>query len=170
MSGKEKQFQSGKSIDIGFTRRRLLAGAALMALSRSSPALAASRPKITIYKNASCDCCQKWADHLLAAGFETELIDRGALTALKTEWKIPSKLHACHTGKIDSYVIEGHVPASAIKRLLAERPQAIGLAVPGMPIGSPGMEGGQAETYDVIVFGRGFERSFARYKGSDAVL
>ena len=149
------------------SRRAFAGGIVLMALSAALPVLAQQRPKITIYKSPSCDCCQKWADHLAAAGFATELINRGSITALKTEWGVPAALHSCHTGKIDGYVIEGHVPAVAIKRLLAERPQAVGLAVPGMPIGSPGMEGGEPETYDVLLFAKGGEKRFARFRGGD---
>ena len=115
------------------SRRAFTGGIALVAMSAALPVFAQQEPKITIYKNPSCDCCQKWAEHLAAAGFATELINRGGITALKTEWGVPAALHSCHTGKIDGYVIEGHVPAVAIKRLLSERPQAIGLAVPGMP-------------------------------------
>jgi len=149
------------------SRRAFAGGIVLMALSAALPVLAQQRPKITIYKSPSRDCCQKWADHLAAAGFATELINRGGITALKTEWGVPVALQSCHTGKIDGYVIEGHVPAVAIQRLLAERPQAIGLAVPGMPIGSPGMEGGEPETYDVLLFAKGGEKRFARFRGGD---
>lgn len=149
------------------SRRAIIGGIALVAISAALPVFAQQRHTITIYKNPSCDCCQKWAEHLAAAGFATELINRGDITALKAEWHVPAALHSCHTGKIDGYVIEGHVPAAAINRLLAERPQALGLAVPGMPIGSPGMEGGELETYDVVLFGKDGQKAFARFRGMD---
>jgi hypothetical protein len=149
------------------SRRAFTGGIALVAMSAALPVFAQQGPKITIYKNPSCDCCQKWAEHLAAAGFATELINRGGITALKTEWGVPAALHSCHTGKIDGYVIEGHVPAVAIKRLLSERPQAIGLAVPGMPIGSPGMEGGEPETYEVVLFDKDGQKPFARFRGAE---
>ncbi len=149
------------------TRRAFAGGVSLLVISCAVPVNAQQTPKIVIYKNPSCDCCQKWADHLAAAGFATELVNRSGITELKTEWGVPAALHSCHTGKIDGYVIEGHVPADAIKRLLSERPQAIGLAVPGMPIGSPGMEGGEPETYDVVMFGKDGEKTFARFRGGE---
>ncbi|MDX2266185.1 MAG: DUF411 domain-containing protein [Hyphomicrobiales bacterium] len=149
------------------TRRAFASGAAAFALAASAPLIADEKPKIAIYKSPTCDCCQKWADHLSAAGFATDVIDRGSLTALKTEWGVPTALRSCHMGKIDGYVIEGHVPAAAIKRLLAERPQAVGLAVPGMPIGSPGMEGGKPEIYNVVLFGAAGETVFGRFQGEN---
>ena len=149
------------------SRRAVAGGIALIAISATLPVFAQQRPKIVIYKNPSCDCCQKWADHLAAAGFATELVNRGGITALKTEWGVPLALHSCHTGKIEGHVIEGHVPAVAISRLLSERPQAIGLAVPGMPIGSPGMEGGEPEIYDVVLFSKDGQIPFARFRGGD---
>ncbi len=152
-----------------FSRRLFVGGIALMTMAAIYPVRAENKPKITVYKSPTCGCCQKWADHLTAAGFATELINRGGITTLKNEWGVPEALHSCHTGKIDGYVIEGHVPASAIKRLLAERPQAAGLAVPGMPIGSPGMEGGEPETYDVVLFGKDGQKTFAKYRGGDEV-
>ena len=149
------------------SRRAFTGGIAFIAILAALPVFAQQRPKITIYKNPSCDCCQKWAEHLAAAGIATDLVNRGGVTALKTEWGVPAALHSCHTGKIDGYVIEGHVPAVAIKRLLSERPQAIGLAVPGMPIGSPGMEGGEPEAYDVVLFGKDGQKLFARFRGAE---
>ncbi|MDZ4792127.1 MAG: DUF411 domain-containing protein [Hyphomicrobiales bacterium] len=151
------------------SRRCFARGVALMAVVAAVPAHGGEKLKITIYKSPTCGCCQKWADHLAAAGFATELINRGGITALKTEWGVPETLHSCHTGKIEGYIIEGHVPASAITRLLAERPQAAGLAVPGMPIGSPGMEGGEPEAYDVVLFGKDNQKAFARYRGAEEV-
>ena len=91
------------------------------------------------------------------------------MQAVKTRLSVPAELAACHTAEIARYVIEGHVPAQAITRLLAEKPDALGLAVPGMPIGSPGMEGGTPEVYDVILFGKRSPVSFGRFMGDQPV-
>jgi hypothetical protein len=132
---------------------------------------AAPPPKLTVTKDPSCGCCTGWADHVRAAGFPVEVVETGELARVKARLNVPKNLHACHTAEIESYAIEGHVPAGAIRRLLAERPQIKGLAVPGMPVGSPGMEveGAEPETYDVIAFGPGGQSRFGRYRGSEPV-
>ena len=104
--------------------------------------------EIEVYKSATCGCCKEWVKHLQANGFSVKAHDVADITAQKTANGVPAKLASCHTAKVDGYVIEGHVPASDIKRLLKERPAVSGLAVPGMPVGSPGMEQGARETYD----------------------
>ena len=106
-----------------------------------------------------------------AAGFPVEIVQTGELNQAKARLGVPRHLAACHTAEVEAYVLEGHVPAIAIRRLLAERPQIKGLAVPGMPVGSPGMEvkGTPAEPYDVIAFGPAGETRFARFKGADPV-
>jgi hypothetical protein len=128
---------------------------ALAALIWTTQAFAeAPTPSIEVWKSATCQCCGKWVSHLEENGFavETNAADNAALKAIKRDAGISEKLDACHTAKIDGYVIEGHVPASDIKRLVAERPDAVGLTVPGMPVGSPGMEqGGKTEPYDVLL-------------------
>ena len=111
-------------------------------------------PSIEVWKSATCQCCGKWVTHLEVSGFavKTNAADNATLDKIKRAAGIGEKLDACHTAKIDGYVVEGHVPASDIKRLVAERPDAIGLTVPGMPVGSPGMEqGGKTEPYDVLL-------------------
>jgi hypothetical protein len=117
-----------------------------------APASAAdTAASIEVWKSATCECCGAWVKHLEANGFTVKVNDTttGALAALKREAGIGDKLASCHTAKIDGYVIEGHVPGTDIKRLVAERPDAIGLTVPGMPVGSPGMEQGmEFEPYD----------------------
>lgn len=120
---------------------------------------------ITVYRDPNCGCCGNWANHVKAAGFVVAMRDIPHLLRIKTEFGVPKDLHSCHTAMVDGYVVEGHVPAAAIKRLLSERPEAHGIAVPGMPIGSPGMEqGSMREPYDVILFGPNGERSiFARH-------
>ena len=118
-------------------------------------------PAVTVYKSPTCGCCSLWADHLSENGFEVKTIDMPDVRPMKEQFGLPADLGSCHTAVVDGYVIEGHVPASDVKRLLAERPDVTGLAVPGMPIGSPGMEveGRPAEAYDVIAFTKGGERS-----------
>jgi hypothetical protein len=148
---------------IALTRRGFVAALA------AAPALGAtSLPKLTVTKDPSCGCCTGWAEHVRAAGFPVEVVETGELNRLKARLGVPANLAACHTGEIDGYVVEGHVPAGAIKRLLAERPKVTGLAVPGMPVGSPGMEveGAEPDTYDVIAFGPSGQSRFARYRGA----
>jgi hypothetical protein len=129
---------------------------AAIALLCAMPAFAeTSTPAIEVWKSATCQCCGKWVTHLEENGFmvKTNAADTTTLDKIKRAAGIGEKLDACHTGKIDGYMIEGHVPASDIKRLVAERPDAIGLTVPGMPVGSPGMEqpDGKTEPYDVLL-------------------
>lgn len=118
-------------------------------------ASAADTPSsIEVWKSSTCQCCGAWVKHLEANGFAVKVNDTttGALAALKREAGIGDKLASCHTARIDGYFVEGHVPGSDIKRLVAERPDAVGLAVPGMPVGSPGMEqGNEFEPYDVLL-------------------
>ena len=121
----------------------------------AAQASAADTPSsIEVWKSSTCQCCGAWVKHLEANGFAVKVNDTttGALAALKREAGIGDKLASCHTAKIDGYFVEGHVPGSDIKRLVAERPDAVGLAVPGMPVGSPGMEqGDEFEPYDVLL-------------------
>lgn len=127
----------------------------------SAPALAA---EITVYKSPWCGCCSKWADHLQAKGHTVTTKNMENLDAIKKMAGVPEGLQSCHTAMVEGYVLEGHVPARDIERLLAERPKAKGLAVPGMPVGSPGMEGGAPERFDVMLFGTdGSTSVYARY-------
>ncbi len=112
----------------------------------------AGAPEAMVYKSPACGCCNKWAEHLEAAGFKVRTKDVRDMTAVKVEHGITAQLASCHTAIIDGYVVEGHVPADAIMRMLDERPDIAGLAVPGMPIGSPGMEGAIMEKYDILAF------------------
>lgn len=130
----------------------LLAGAGLGGCSRGS----ASSPTIHVYKTPTCGCCTKWIEHLEAAGFSVEHEDLQDLSELKREQGVPTELASCHTALVDGYVLEGHVPASDVTRLLSERPSVRGLAVPEMPLGSPGMEQpdpARHEAFDVLSFG-----------------
>ena len=152
-------------------RRTLVAGALMLTVGPMSLRAAPALPLITVSKDPNCGCCSGWVEHLLAAGFQATVNNVGNLPAMKARLGVPDELASCHTAEVAGYVIEGHVPASAIKRLLAERPKAIGLAVPGMPVGSPGMEvpGSPNEAYDVVLFGPSLRRSFGRYKGATAL-
>jgi len=130
-----------------------------------------SLPKLIVTKDPSCGCCSGWVDHLKSAGFPVEVRETPEINRVKVRLGVPDDLASCHTAEVGGYVIEGHVPADAIKRLLAERPQAKGLAVPGMPVGSPGMEiaGAKDDTYEVVLFGPSGNKTFARYQGSRRV-
>lgn len=148
------------------TRRNLLvAGTAAIGGVALSGCTASAVP-IKIYKNAGCGCCEVWVQILKAQGFETTAEDRDDLQQLKKQLRVPDDLAACHTAVVDRYVIEGHVPPVDIKRLLAQKPSALGLSVPGMPLGSPGMEveGQPTQAYTVWLFKDGSERApFAKY-------
>lgn len=122
---------------------------------------------VLIYKTPTCGCCTLWADHMRAEGFAVEMRDLPDLTAVKDSLGVPGMLGSCHTAVVDGYVVEGHVPAGEVKRLLRERPAVRGLAVPGMPIGSPGMEvpGRAPDTYDVVGFGPEGLLRYATYTG-----
>ncbi|MGQ0714499.1 MAG: DUF411 domain-containing protein [Gemmatimonadaceae bacterium] len=116
---------------------------------------------ITVYKTAQCGCCRSWVDHLRKHGFEVTAHDVEDVAAIKTKLGVPAELNSCHTAVTGAYVVEGHVPAADIQRLLAQKPKVAGLAVPGMPMGSPGMEmpGMKADKYDVIAFSKDGKRS-----------
>jgi hypothetical protein len=109
---------------------------------------------MSVVRDPGCGCCLLWVDHLAKAGFKVTVTESTEMDALKASKGIPEAARSCHTGTIGGYVIEGHVPAADIKRLLIERPQIVGLAVPGMPAGSPGMEvsGGRTQPFDVLAF------------------
>ena len=116
---------------------------------------AAALPTLTVYKSQYCGCCHQWVDHVKAAGFPVRTIDTEALASVKAEMGVPRQLESCHTVVAGNYLVEGHVPAADIKRMLAEKPAIRGIAVPGMPIGSPGMEQGPVsgyQKYEVIAF------------------
>ena len=137
---------------------------ALVALGvmASPPALAAER--VEVYKSPTCGCCSKWVEHLRQNGFEVVTRDVQDLSAYKSRFGVPRNLSSCHTARVGGYIVEGHVPAKEIKRMLAERPKAVGLAVPAMPMGSPGMEGPRKDPYRVLLFdSQGRYRTYARY-------
>ena len=111
--------------------------------------------EVVVYKSPWCGCCEGWVDHMRASGFEVTVREQEDLTAIKRMAGVPDELQSCHTAFVGGYAIEGHVPAGVIDKLLAERPLVRGLAVPGMPIGSPGMEGAHPEPYEVMTFTQG---------------
>lgn len=109
--------------------------------------------EVVVYKSPTCGCCKEWVKHMQANGFSVTAHDVANSMPYKTANGVPLTLASCHTAKVGGYVVEGHVPANDIKRLLNDRPPVIGLAVPGMPNGSPGMEqGGHKDRYDVLTF------------------
>ena len=112
-------------------------------------------PLVKVYKSPTCGCCQKWVEHMQAAGFQVESHDTSDVQAIKTEHGLPAGMASCHTALVDGYVVEGHVPAADIARMLREKPQITGIAAPGMPRGSPGMEGPfEYDKYDVVTFSK----------------
>ena len=152
-------------------RRDLLLWTASASVALSLPVRAYTNPKITVTKDPNCGCCNAWVDHLRSAGFAAETVDSSTLNRVKAKLGVPRDLASCHTAEVDGYVVEGHVPASAIRRLLAERPKAKGLAVPDMPIGSPGMElpGSLPEEYTVFLFGEFGSRPYAKFRGTQEI-
>lgn len=111
---------------------------------------------VTVYKEKNCDCCGKWAAHLRKAGFPVKVVEVADIAPTKVKYGVPEKLRTCHTATVGGYVVEGHVPADVIHKLLTDKPKNIvGIAAPGMPMGSPGMEeGGKADQYDIVTFDR----------------
>jgi len=121
--------------------------------------------EITVWRSPACGCCHLWAKHLEASGMSVKMIDANDLAKIKAERGISSELAACHTAVVAGYAIEGHVPAKEIRRLLAERPDAIGLAVPGMPNDAPGMDSDSKEPFDVLLVKKdGSTAIFAKYQ------
>lgn len=160
-------------MSIASTIRPLILTLSLFILTGTSGQLFASpsqQPLIEVWKSPTCGCCNDWIKHLQANGFQVKAIDKGN-SAIRKELGMPVKYGSCHTAKVDGYVIEGHVPAKEIRRLLKERPAALGLSVPEMPIGTPGMDGpeygGQVDPYDVLLVRRdGTASVYQAYKES----
>lgn len=147
-------------------RRSFMALAASVGALVTLPATAATkRPVVEVFKNPSCGCCGAWGDHLKAAGFEVKVTTVDDTGPVRKRFGIPEQFASCHTASVGGYALEGHVPAAEVKRLLALKPDAIGLAVPNMPIGSPGMEmGARKEPYRVLLIDRkGRDSVFASY-------
>ena len=140
--------------------------ASLLVLGLAQAAWAApTTPVIDVYKSPTCGCCNKWIDHLKANGFTVRAHDTENVAAHKIRLGVPAGYGSCHTAEVNGYVIEGHVPAKEMKRLLKEKPRARGLVVPAMPAGSPGLEiGDRKDAYDVFLVNRdGSTRTYAQY-------
>ena len=137
----------------------VLAAAALVgtdagpAAAQKSPSV---KPMLSVFKTATCGCCAKWVDHMRANGFDAQVKDVENIDEVRQQLGVPPRLGSCHTARVGRYVVEGHIPSDAVHRLLKERPAVSGLAVPGMPIGSPGMEvpGGYRQPYAILTFDR----------------
>lgn len=143
-----------------------LASAGLVITSRKALAAgwvsagALPLPTMIVYKSPSCGCCGEWVKHIKGAGFTVRVIDMEDLTRIKADAGVPAALESCHTALVGTYVVEGHVPADLVKKILAEKPKFLGLSVPGMVVGSPGMEqGNEKHPYNVVAFSRSGQTS-----------
>lgn len=149
--------------------RTFALGASFLALALTTgaarpSAVTAKKPTITVYKDPNCGCCKSWIEHLIKHGYRVDAKDTSEMTEIKRTLGVPPDLTSCHTGVVNGYLIEGHVPAADIARLLKEKPKVAGLAVPGMPMGSPGMEGPRTDHYKVLSFDKaGNTKTFASY-------
>lgn len=135
--------------------RRLILG--LFTIAAVTPLKAATRPAVTVHRSPTCGCCGAWADYLRRAGFPVSIINENDLAPVKARAGVPDDLQSCHTAFIEGYVVEGHVPIAAIEKMLAARPDILGIGVPDMPVGSPGMElpGARPEPFKVMSFTKG---------------
>ena len=139
--------------------------AALAVTTAAAPTVVApKKPTITVYKDPNCGCCKNWIEHLIKHGYRVDAKDTPDMPQIKGTLGVPRALTSCHTAVVEGYLIEGHVPAADIDRLLSTKPKVKGLAVPGMPMGSPGMEGGMKQHYQVVAFDKtGKTKVFASY-------
>ena len=168
MSRKRKTENPNEPQSTFFVRRRLLLalGAAAVVggggvFLMSSPSMA---EEVVVYKDSSCECCGRWVDHMRSNGFSVAVNNAEDMDTVKRQAGIPEAMDSCHTAYIGDYLVEGHVPAADIKRMLAERPSIKGLAVPGMPSSAPGMDSPEREPFTVLAFSAsGATRIFAKY-------
>jgi len=145
------------------TRRLSLIQAAL-ALAGATAGFAQTSDTVEMYKSPYCGCCGKWAEHMTKAGFKVQAHEVEDVPAMRKKLGMPDKLGSCHTAKVGNYLLEGHVPPDDVKRLLKEKPKALGLAVPGMPAGSPGMDVPNSPPYDTLLVQKdGATRVFAKH-------
>lgn len=137
-------------LSLKLTAGGVLTLAALLSTAAAQPA----NVPVTVYKSATCGCCAKWNDHMKAAGFAVTSNDLPDVTPMKDKNGVPQQTRSCHTALVGGYVVEGHVPADVVKKLLRERPAIVGIAAPGMPVGSPGMEmpDGRKDAYQIVAF------------------
>ena len=143
----------------------LVLGSLVSASAPGPRAESAAPVRVTVFKDPNCGCCKSWIEHLREHAFEVVAKDTADMGAVKRTGSVPQRLYSCHTAFVDGYVVEGHVPAADIRRMLADKPRIAGIAVPGMPAGSPGMEvPGRVDRYDVVAFNRdGTTRVFASH-------
>ncbi|ACV37785.1 hypothetical protein CAP2UW1_4658 (plasmid) [Candidatus Accumulibacter phosphatis clade IIA str. UW-1] len=145
-------------------RNHVLVLALITAFGAGLSSVATAGEMVDVYKNPNCDCCGKWIDHLKDAGFEVRAHNVMDVPATRKRLGMPDRLGSCHTAKVAGYVVEGHVPAGDIQRLLKEKPKALGIAVPSMPPGSPGMESSKPVPYNTLLVQSGGEASiFAKH-------
>jgi len=143
----------------------LVALGVLVAAAPAGAPAAQSPARMTVYKDPNCGCCSAWIDHMRRHGFQVTARDTSDVAAIKRAARVPQTLYSCHTAFVGGYVVEGHVPAGDVQRMLNQKPRVAGIAVGGMPIGSPGMEqGNRVDRYDVMEFTRdGTTRVFVRH-------
>lgn len=152
---RKKRLQSilerpGKDLTIVLVSAAFILVFAAYSVLTPSVISAANAQEVTVYKSPTCGCCSKWVDHLKDSGFVVKAHNRNDMPTIKADMGIQRHQQSCHTAVVDGYVIEGHVPSADIRRLLTEKPDIHGLTVPGMPMGSPGMEGMRKDKYDVL--------------------
>jgi hypothetical protein len=136
-----------------YKRRSVLKYFATIFLASPVAALAETAgPLVKVYKSRTCSCCNKWVEHMRTAGFKVEATNVADVGIYKLEYGVPRALASCHTAIVEGYVVEGHVPADDVIKMLRQKPEIKGITAPGMPMGSPGMEGPNAVSYDVIAF------------------
>jgi hypothetical protein len=142
-----------------FSARRFVVLAAAMALGWGATVWASAqarpaKPQLTVYKSSTCGCCSNWVEHMKSNGFDVKAIDVDDIDKVKQERGVPAAAASCHTAMVNGYIVEGHVPADAVLKMLREKPAIAGIAVPGMPVGSPGMEmpNGQKDSYAIVSF------------------
>lgn len=151
------------------TRRSLIGLLTSAALAGPSAFAFADERTVMVHKDPNCGCCTGWVQHLRDSGFTVSVEETSALEVVRKRLGVPSELAACHTAEVGGFAVEGHVPAAAIRRLLLDRPNARGIAVPGMPVGSLGMERGSPQPYTAILFGPEGQRPFMRFVGKQAI-
>lgn len=152
---------------VAFVGGWLWAGKAPAGTGGSAVTVNGNGLQVVMYQNPACGCCGSWAEHMRQAGFEVEVHKTPELNDIKRREGITAEFAACHTAYVDGYIVEGHVPAADVERMLRERPEIKGIATPGMPMGSPGMEGDRVDDYDVVAFDdQGNTSVFASHRAS----
>jgi len=154
------------TIQSRLSRRALCVG--ILAVVSAPTGVRATSVDVLVHKDPNCGCCSGWVKHLEAAGFSVKVEDTNDLASIRSRLGVPASLNACHTAEIEGYIVEGHVPVAAIRKLLEERPTAAGVAVPGMPAGSPGM-GGNPRQYSVVLFGPDGQRPYMEFLGNEQI-